>query len=116
MERLMPQSAGSSMTSRGPVLLSVCLDIDRMESREHALHEAGYLVASASTVTAASEMSQLCKFDIVLLDYECASDDRACHLLERYPSIFLDAGTTEKELLARVGQASQATGSSAAVA
>src|SRR5258707_11104222 len=37
---------------------------------EHALLAAGYLVASASTLTAAKEMTQLCKFDIVLLRSE----------------------------------------------
>ena len=101
--------------SRWPVLLSVCTNLDRMQSREHALHAAGYLVASASTVTAASQMSQLCKFDIVLLDHECVSDEEATTLQERYVSVLLEAGTTEKQLLTHLCQLLQVASASAAV-
>ena len=46
MQWLGPDVVASN--SRWPVLLSICPNLDRMQSREHALHAAGYSVASAS--------------------------------------------------------------------
>jgi hypothetical protein len=114
------QWLGSAITanferSRWPVLLSICPNLDRLKSREDALHAAGYLVASASTLTAAKEMSQLCRFDIVLLDHECTSDDGAATIQEKHVSVLLEAGTSERQLLAQLGQLLQAASVSAAV-
>jgi len=102
-------------SSRWPVLLSICPNLDRMQSREHALHAAGYLVASASTLAAASEMSQLCRFDIVLLDHECASEHGATKLQQRHVSVLLEPGTTERQLLMQLTQLLQVASASAAV-
>ena len=101
--------------SRWPILLSICPNLDRMQSREDALHAAGYLVASASTLAAAKEMTHLCKFDIVLLDHECASDDGAVGIQERHVSVLLEAGTSERQLLAHLSQLLQVASASAAV-
>jgi len=115
MQWLGSEAAPEKESSRWPVLLSVCTNLDRMQSREHALHAAGYLVASASTVKAASQMSQLCKFDIVLLDHDCVSDEEATILQERYVSVLLEPGTTERELLTQLCQLLQVASASAAV-
>ena len=101
--------------SRWPILLSICPNLDRMQSREDALHAAGYVVASASTVAAAREMTELCKFDIVLLDHECASDDGAVRIQQRHVSVLLEPGTNERQLLAHLGQLLQVASASAAV-
>lgn len=110
MEWLMPRPSANGQPPRAPVLLSVCLNLDRLQTREHALHQAGYLVASASTVTAASEMSHLCKFDLVLLDLECISDGAATNLMEQYRSVLLGPDTTEEELLTKLVQVLNANG------
>lgn len=115
MEWLMPEVTGSWQHSRWPVLLLVCPNLDRMQSHESALHAAGYAVASASTVVAAREMSQLCKFDIVLLDHECVSEEKAEDLQQKYVSVLLERGTTERELLLQLSQILQIASASAAV-
>ncbi|MBV9073442.1 MAG: hypothetical protein JOZ10_07425 [Acidobacteria bacterium] len=115
MQWLGPEIASKFEGSRWPVLLSVCPNLDRMQSREDALHAAGYHVASASTLTAAKEMSQLCKFDIVLLDHECASEEDATNIQERHVSVLLEPGTTERQLLAHLSQLLQVASASAAV-
>ena len=115
MQWLGPDLATNFEGSRWPVLLSICPNLDRMQSREDALHAAGYVVASASTLAAAKEMSQLCKFDIVLLDHECVSEDEAVNIQERHVSVLLEAGTTERQLLAQLGQLLQVASASAAV-
>ncbi len=115
MEWLGPEIAERYESSHWPVLLSVCPDIDRMQNREHTLHAAGYAVASASTLFAAEQMCQLCSFDMVLFDRECAPDDEAADLLQRYPSILVEHGTTELELLSRLRQALQTERATAAV-
>jgi hypothetical protein len=115
MQWLGPHIARNFEGSRWPVLLSVCPNLDRMQSREDALHAAGYVVASASTLTAAREMAQLCRFDIVLLDHECAVDNAASTIQERHVSVLLEAGTTERQLLAQLRQLLQVASASAAV-
>src|SRR3954469_9602967 len=115
MHWLVSDGAPKYERSRWPILLSVCTNLDRMQSREHALHTAGYLVAAASTLTAATEMSQLFKFDIVLLDHECLSDEEAELLQQRYVSVLLEPGTTEKQLLTQLCQLLQVASASAAV-
>jgi len=115
MQWLGPEIAASYEGSRWPVLLSICPNLDRMQSREHALIAAGYLVASASTLTAAREMAQLCKFDIVLLDHECVSDDRAKVIQQHHVSILLESGTSERHLLNQLSQLLQLASASAAV-
>jgi DNA-binding response OmpR family regulator len=86
-----------------------------MQSREHALITAGYAVASASTLTAAKEMAQLCKFDIVLLDHECVADEKAKIIQQHHVSVLLESGTTERQLLHQLGQLLQVASASAAV-
>ncbi|HJX00494.1 MAG TPA: hypothetical protein VJ453_10045 [Terriglobales bacterium] len=113
MQWLGPDVVASN--SRWPVLLSICPNLDRMQSREHALHAAGYSVASASTLVAAKEMSELCKFDIVLLDHECACEDGARNLQQRHVSVLLEAGTSERQLLTQLTQLLQVASASAAV-
>ena len=115
MQWLGPDIVATYEGSRWPVLLSICPNLDRMQSREHALLAAGYVVASASTLTAAKEMSQLCKFDIVLLDHECASDDRAKIIQQHHVSVLLESGTTERQLLSQLSQLLQVASASAAV-
>lgn len=115
MQWLGPYTTPNFEGSRWPVLLSVCPNLDRMQSREDALHAAGYVVASASTLTAAKEMAQLCRFDIVLLDHECAADNATSTIQERHVSVLLEAGTTERQLLAQLGQLLQVASASAAV-
>jgi CheY-like chemotaxis protein len=115
MQWLGPEIAARYESSRWPVLLSVCPDIDRMQNREHALHSAGYVVASASTLFAAEQMCHLCSFDLVLLDRECAPDDEAADLLQRYPSILVEHGMTELQLLSKLREALQIERASAAV-
>ena len=115
MQWLGPDIVAQYESSRWPVLLSICPNLDRMQSREDALHAAGYLVASASTLRAALEMSQLCKFDIVLLDHECASEDEAANLQKQHVSVLLEPGTTERQLIAHLGQLLQVASASAAV-
>jgi hypothetical protein len=44
---------------------------------------------------------------LVLLDRECAPDDEAADLLERYPSILVEHGMTELELLSKLREALQ---------
>jgi len=105
MQWLGPEIAIRYGSTRWPVLLSVCPDIDRMQCREHTLQTAGYVVASASTVFAAQEMCQICSFDLVVLDSEYASEAR--YLQERYPSVLLAPGTSERELLARLSKVLQ---------
>ena len=115
MQWLGPEILPVRESPRWPVLLSVCTNLDRMQSREHALHAAGYLVASASTVTAATEMANLCKFDIILLDHDCVCDDGAVNLQEQFVSVLLESGTSEKELLIHLCQLLQVASASAAV-
>lgn len=115
MQWLGPDIVAKYESPRWPVLLSICPNLDRMQSRQDALHAAGYLVASASTLIAAKEMSQLCKFDIVLLDHECASDDGAVTIQERHVSVLLESGTSERQLLAQLSQVLQAASVSAVV-
>lgn len=115
MEWLMSDPASMQPISRWPVLLLVCPNLDRMLSHQNALHAAGYLVASASTAIAAREMAQLCKFDILLLDQECAQEEEADNLQQRYVSVLLERGTTERELLLQLSQILQVASASAAV-
>ena len=115
MEWLMPEVSGSCQHLRWPVLLLVCPNLDRMQSHENALQAAGYTIASASTVDAAHGMAQLCKFDIVLLDHECASEEKAEELRQKYVSVLLERGTTERELLVQLSQILQMANASAAV-
>jgi hypothetical protein len=115
MEWLTPEMVTSREKSRWPVLLSVCPNLDRMQSREHALHAAGYLVASASTIVAAKEMSALCKFDIVLLDHEFAGEDAADNLQQQYVSVVVQPNTSERDLLIQLGNLLQVASASAAV-
>src|SRR5690242_11920803 len=105
MQSLGPEIAARYESTRWPVLLSVCPDIDRMQCREHTLQSAGYVVASASTVFAAQEMCQICSFDLVLLDSEYAAEAR--YLQERYPSVLLRPGTSDSELLLRLSEVLQ---------
>jgi hypothetical protein len=104
MQWLGPEIATRYESTRWPVLLSVCPDIDRMQCREHALHAAGYIVASASTLFAALEMCQLCNFDLVVLDSEYASEAKFTNLQQRYPSVLLEPGTSERELLTKLSK------------
>jgi hypothetical protein len=115
MQWLGPEIAGKFEASRWPILLSICPNLDRMLSREDALHAAGYVVASASTITAAREMSQLCKFDIVLLDHECAAEDGAGNIQQSHVSVLLESGTTDRQLIAHLSHLLQAASASAAV-
>ncbi|HWC20048.1 MAG TPA: hypothetical protein VG498_23745 [Terriglobales bacterium] len=105
MQWLGPEIAARYESTRWPVLLSVCPDIDRMQCREHTLQSAGYVVASASTLFAAQEMCQICSFDLVVLDSEYASEAR--YLQQRYPSVLLDPGTSERELLSKLTEVLQ---------
>ncbi|GEM_PF-2937391 len=107
MQWLGPDIADNYESSHWPVLLSVCPDIDRMQNREHTLHAAGYVVASASTLFAAEQMCHLCSFDLVLLDRECAPDDEAADLLQRYPALLLEPGLSERQLLSKLKEALQ---------
>ena len=100
MQWLGPAIAARYESTRWPVLLSVCPDIDRMQCREHTLQSAGYVVASASTVFAAQEMCQICSFDLVVLDSEYACEARC--LQERYRSVLLEPGITERDLLMKL--------------
>jgi hypothetical protein len=115
MQWLGPEIANNYESSHWPVLLSVCPDIDRMQNREYTLHAAGYVVASASTLFAAEQMCHLCSFDLVLLDRECAPDDEAADLLQRYPSILVEHGMTELQLLSKLKEALHAERTGAAV-
>ncbi|HEU5232929.1 MAG TPA: hypothetical protein VFU50_08720 [Terriglobales bacterium] len=115
MQWLGPNIADNYESSHWPVLLSVCPDIERMQNREYTLHAAGYVVASASTLFAAEQMCHLCSFDLVLLDRECAPDDEAADLLERYPSILVEHGMTELELLSKLREALQTERATVAV-
>jgi hypothetical protein len=113
MEWLGPEFAAKYESSHWPVLLSICPDIDRMQSRELALHAAGYVVASATTLYAAHEMSHLCNFDLVVLDHEFASQQEAADIQGRHASVLLEPGTSEHQLLNRVMEMLQANTSSA---
>lgn len=115
MQWLGPEIAARYESSHWPVLLSICPDIDRMQNREHTLHAAGYVVASASTLFAAEQMCQLCSFDLVLLDRECAPDEESADLLQRYPSVLLERGVTEVQLLSKLREALQTHGATVAV-
>ncbi|HKT26171.1 MAG TPA: hypothetical protein VJR04_16300 [Terriglobales bacterium] len=115
MQWLGPEIAARYESSHWPVLLSVCPDIDRMQDREHTLHSAGYVVASASTLFAAEQMCHLCSFDLVLLDRECVPDDEAADLLQRYPSVLLEPGVTELQLLSKLRAALQTQQATVAV-
>lgn len=115
MQWLGPDIADNYESSHWPVLLSVCPDIDRMQTREHTLHAAGYVVASASTLFAAEQMCQLCTFDLVLLDRECAPDDEAADLLQRYPSVLLERGVSEVQLLSKLREVLQTQAATVAV-
>jgi hypothetical protein len=107
MQWLGPHIADNYESSHWPVLLSVCPDIDRMQNREHTLHAAGYVVASASTLFAAEQMCHLCSFDLVLLDRECVPDEEAADLLQRHPGLLLDPGLSERQLLSKLKEALQ---------
>ena len=102
MQWLGPEIASGYESSRWPVLLSICPDIDRMQSRELALHAAGYVVASATTLFAAQEMSHLCNFDLIVLDHEFASQEEVASIQGRHASVLLDPGTSEQQLLNRL--------------
>ena len=115
MQWLGPDTVAKFEGARWPVLLSICPNLDRMQSREDALHAAGYVVASASTLTAALEMAQLCRFDIILLDHECASEEDAANIQKHHVSVLLEPGTTERELIAHLSQLLQVASASAAV-
>jgi hypothetical protein len=115
MQWLGPEIAAKYESSHWPVLLSVCPDIDRMQIREHTLHAAGYVVASASTLFAAEQMCHLCSFDLVLLDRECVTDDEVAGLLQRYPSVLLEPGWSELQLLSKLKEALQIERATAAV-
>ncbi len=107
MQWLGPDIADNYESSHWPVLLSVCPDIDRMQNREHTLHAAGYVVASASTLFAAEQMCHLCSFDLVLLDRDCVPDDEAADLLQRYRGLLLEPGVSERQLLSKLKEALQ---------
>ena len=115
MQWLGPEIAARYESSHWPVLLSVCPDIDRMQNREYTLQAAGYIVASASTLFAAEQMCQLCSFDLVLLDRECATDGAIADLLQRYPSVLLEPGLSEPQLLSKLREALQSQHATAAV-
>jgi hypothetical protein len=115
MEWLGPEIAARYESSRWPVLLSICPDIDRMQSRELALHAAGYVVASATTLYAAQEMSHLCNFDLVVLDHEFASQQEAADIQGRHVSVLLEPGTSEQQLLNRLMEILQTANTSLAV-
>ena len=105
MQWLGPEIVATYESSHWPVLLSVCPDIHRMQNREYALHAAGYLVASATTLFAAEQMCHFCNFDLVLLDQEYANDGAATDLLQRHPSVLLEPGVTDVRLLSSVREA-----------
>jgi hypothetical protein len=115
MEWLGPELAARYESSHWPVLLSICPDIDRMQSRELALHAAGYVVASATTLYAAQEMSHLCNFDLVVLDHEFASQQEAADIQGRHASVLLEPGTSEQQLLNRVTEILHGPNTSSAV-
>lgn len=115
MQWLGPDIADNYESSHWPVLLSVCPDIDRMQNREHTLHAAGYVVASASTLFAAQQMCHLCSFDLVLLDRECVPHDEAADLLQRYPGLLLEPGVSERQLLSKLKEALRTPRASVAV-
>ena len=115
MEWLGPEIIPRYESSRWPVLLSICPDIDRMQSRELALHAAGYVVASATTLFAAQEMSHLCNFDLVVLDHEFASQQEAAAIQGRHASVLLEPGISERQLLSRLSEVLQSAHLSSAV-
>jgi hypothetical protein len=115
MQWLGPEIAAKYESPRWPVVLSVCPDIDRMQSREHTLHAAGFVVASASTIFAAQEMCDLCSFDVVLLDRECACDGAAADLQQRFLSVLIEPGVSEHQLISRLSEVLQIATAPAAV-
>ena len=115
MEWLGPKVIHDLERKRWPVLLSVCPNLDRMQSREHALVSAGYQQVSVSTLEAARELSQHCKFDILLLDQECACEDDANRLQETLVSVVLARNTSERQLLAQLGHLLHAASASASI-
>jgi hypothetical protein len=115
MQWLGPELAARYESPHWPVLLLICPDIDRMQSRELTLHAAGYVVASATTLYAAQEMSHLCNFDLVVLDHEFASQQEAADIQERHASVLLEPGTSEQQLLNRVTEILQGANTSSAV-
>jgi len=60
-------------------------------------------------------MCHLCSFDLVLLDRECAPDDEAADLLQRYPGLLLEPGLSECQLLLRLKEALQTQRTTVAV-
>jgi hypothetical protein len=88
-----------------PTILSVCPDIARLQTRELALSEAGFCVASASTSQAAWAMLKLCAFSLVVLDSECCSHSEAESIRECSLVIEIDDGMNESELVHRVTRA-----------
>src|SRR5258708_21610725 len=104
MQWLAPELVSSPERPRWPVLLSVCPNLDRLQRREHALVSAGYHVVSASTLFAAWGMSQLCKFDLVLLDSECASPGESGSLQERCATVLIQPTASEKDVIAELAK------------
>ena len=82
----MPSSLkpSASYLAEGPVVLSICLDVDRARNREQALSSAGFRVISASTIEAAVAVSHHCEFSIVVLDHECCSQLNSLSLKPPY--------------------------------
>lgn len=93
---------GSGPAAVSPLLLSVCTDVDRMEMREHDLASAGYQVVSATTLAAAWAMAKYCKFDLVVLDSDCATDMAALGFRSRFQCVVLNRDTPQEELLGKL--------------
>jgi hypothetical protein len=115
MQWLAPEIVSSPERPRWPVLLSVCPNLDRLQRREHALVSAGYHVVSASTLFAAWGMSQLCKFDLVLLDSECASPGESGSLQERCATVLIQPTASEKDVIAELAKMLTAVNASIAI-
>jgi hypothetical protein len=102
MHWLAPELVPAPERPRWPVLLSVCPNLDRLQRRERALVSAGYHVVSASTLIAAWGMSQLCKFDLVLLDDECVAGGESVSLQERCATVLLPPSASDKDVIAEL--------------
>ncbi len=61
-------------TIDSPSLLSICPDIERLETRAKALKAAGFRVVSVSTIQAAAAVAQCCDFSLVMVDHDCPSE------------------------------------------
>ena len=82
-----------------PVVLSICLDLDRTKAREEALSAAGFRVISASTFQAASAISHHCAFRIIVLDHECCAELNSLVLKTPYLIIGTEPGADENHLV-----------------